>query len=233
MSSITRSVKFTATSDAAGDQLAEQLLKSAALVADLPGCELWLVHREDRPDVVWVTETWASREQCDAALAEPAVVAHIPHVIALLRESPQVVAETTPVGGARVVAGRRGARAVSILDEEDLSIRYGLQDTGESRYVREQLGAVQVGLTHYRLKPGRRQGFAHRHAIVEEVYVAIAGEGRIKVDDELFELRPLDAVRVAPASLRELEAGPDGLEAIAFGSHVPGDGEMSADWWPQ
>jgi hypothetical protein len=36
---------------------------------------------------------------------------------------------------------------------------------------------------------------------------------------------------VAPASARELEAGPNGLEVLAFGSHSPGDGEMVADWW--
>jgi hypothetical protein len=38
-------------------------------------------------------------------------------------------------------------------------------------------------------------------------------------------------VRVAPASTRELEAGDEGLEVLAFGTHVPGDGEMVADWW--
>jgi hypothetical protein len=30
---------------------------------------------------------------------------------------------------------------------------------------------------------------------------------------------------------RELEAGPNGLEVLAFGSHSPGDGELVADWW--
>ena len=28
-----------------------------------------------------------------------------------------------------------------------------------------------------------------------------------------------------------LEAGPNGLEVLAFGSHAPGDGELVADWW--
>lgn len=81
-------------------------------------------------------------------------------------------------------------------------------------------------MTHYRLRPGRRQGWAHRHRAAEEIYVALSGSGRIRVDDALLELGPLDAVRVAPGSQRELEAGPDGLEVLAFGSHVPGDGEM-------
>jgi hypothetical protein len=54
---------------------------------------------------------------------------------------------------------------------------------------------------------------------------------RIEVGEELFELRSLDAIRVAPASARELEAGPNGLEVLALGSHSPGDGELVADWW--
>jgi hypothetical protein len=95
-------------------------------MADVPGCELWLVQRNlDDPGMIRVTEMWASRRHCDAA----------------------------------------------------------------------------------------------------------SGSGHIKVDDQRFELRPRDAVRVAPASARELEAGPDGLEVLAFGSHYPGDGEMVADWW--
>ena len=67
--------------------------------------------------------------------------------------------------------------------------------------------------------------------LAEAIYVALSGSGRIKVDEERFELRSLDAIRVAPASARELEAGPNGLEVLAFGSHSPGDGELVADWW--
>ena len=36
-------------------------------------------------------------------------------------------------------------------------------------------------------------------------------------------------VAEAPGSARELQAGRDGLEVLAFGSHVPGDGEMVSD----
>lgn len=57
----------------------------------------------------------------------------------------------------------------------------------------------------------------------------LRGSGRIKVDDEPFELRPLDPVRVARGSAREMEAGLDGLEVLR--SHSPGDGRMVADWW--
>jgi quercetin dioxygenase-like cupin family protein len=59
----------------------------------------------------------------------------------------------------------------------------------------------------------------------------LSGSGRVKVDEEIVELRPRDVVRVAPASVREFEAGPDGMELLATGTHVEGDGEMLQEWW--
>ena len=64
----------------------------------------------------------------------------------------------------------------------------------------------------------------------ERFWGELSGSGRIKVDEDRFDLEALDAVRVAPGSARELEAGADGLEVLAFGAHVPGDGEMVTDW---
>jgi hypothetical protein len=51
----------------------------------------------------------------------------------------------------------------------------------------------------------------------EEIYVVLAGSGRINLDGEIVELRPLDAIRVAPEVARAFEAGPDGLEILVFG----------------
>jgi quinol monooxygenase YgiN/mannose-6-phosphate isomerase-like protein (cupin superfamily) len=236
MTPMTRTATFRARGGR-GAQLAERLLRAASLMADVPGCELWLVQRDlDDPDTIRVTEMWASRQHCDAALNLPGVEKNAAQVMDLL-DGPPEVADGEPLGGARMLRGLTGATAFSILDAPDLSKdtqlleRYDLDDVGEARYIREHLGAVQTGLKHYQLRSGRRQGWAHRHMVAEEIYVAVSGSGRIKVDDELFELRPRDAVRVAPASARELEAGPDGLEVLAFGSHSPGDGEMVADWW--
>jgi quercetin dioxygenase-like cupin family protein len=195
---------------------------------------MWLVHRDQaEPDLVRVNEIWAHREQADAARELSGVSETAARIHELLRAEP-VVVDGEALGGARVVRGMAGATRFSILDAPDLSkdsellSRYGLEEVGEARYVREPLGAVQIGLTHYRLRPGKPQGFAHRHSVVEEIYVALSGSGRIVVDNEPFELQPLDAVRVAPASARELQAGPDGLEVLAFGSHSPGDGQMVA-----
>jgi quinol monooxygenase YgiN/mannose-6-phosphate isomerase-like protein (cupin superfamily) len=236
MTPMTRTATFRAR-DGRGAQLAERLLHAASLMAAVPGCELWLVQRDlDDADMIRVTEMWASRQHCDAALNLPGVGKNAAQVMGLLDRPPEV-ADGEPLGGARMLRGSTGATAFSILDAPDLSKdtqlleRYDLDDVGEARYIREHLDAVQTGLTHYRLRSGRRQGWAHRHGVAEEIYVALSGSGRIKVDEELFELRSLDAIRVAPASARELEAGPNGLEVLAFGSHSPGDGELVADWW--
>jgi quercetin dioxygenase-like cupin family protein len=63
------------------------------------------------------------------------------------------------------------------------------------------------------------------------VYVVLGGNGRVKLDDEVFDVDALDAVRVSPEVARAFEAGPDGLELIAFGPHHDADGEPVEDSW--
>ena len=59
----------------------------------------------------------------------------------------------------------------------------------------------------------------------------IGGHGRMKLDDEIVEVKRLDAIRVPPGTARAFEAGDEGLEFIAFGPHHPGDGEPVDDPW--
>jgi len=61
--------------------------------------------------------------------------------------------------------------------------------------------------------------------------VILSGTGKVKLGDAVFEVRPLDAIRLAPEVARAFEAGPDGLEFLAFGPHCPGDGEPVDDQW--
>jgi mannose-6-phosphate isomerase-like protein (cupin superfamily) len=119
----------------------------------------------------------------------------------------------------------------NLRDVEDSAVRHGLSEMQEARFPAGDLGADQTGLNFLVVKPGRREAFAHRHRTAEEIYVVLAGSGRVKLDDELVELAPLDAVRVGPGITRAFEAGPDGLEVLIFGPHVEGDGEMVADFW--
>jgi mannose-6-phosphate isomerase-like protein (cupin superfamily) len=118
-----------------------------------------------------------------------------------------------------------------LRDVDDSAVQYGLSDTQEARFARRDLAAEQTGVSHLIIKPRRREAFAHRHREAEEVYVVLAGSGRVKLDDELVDLIELDAVRVGPGTARQLEAGPNGLEVLIFGSHVEGDVEQVPDFW--
>ena len=114
----------------------------------------------------------------------------------------------------------------NLREVEDSAVKYGLSNTQEARFPREDLSAEQTGVNYLIIKPGQREAFAHRHREAEEVYVVLAGSGRVKLDDELVDLMRLDAVRVSPGTARSFEAGPDGLEVLIFGPRVEGDGEM-------
>jgi mannose-6-phosphate isomerase-like protein (cupin superfamily) len=124
-----------------------------------------------------------------------------------------------------------GHTLVNLADVDDAAQEAGLGDRWEARVARQDLDAEQTGLTHFRLHPGKRSPFAHRHRQAEEVYVILAGDGRVKLDDDFFDVRALDAIRVAPEVARAFEAGPHGLEFIAFGPHHDADGEPVADAW--
>jgi uncharacterized cupin superfamily protein len=123
--------------------------------------------------------------------------------------------------------------AVRNLKEiEDSAVKFGLSPQMESRFARKELGAETLGLSYQRLAPNVRQPFGHRHEQQEEVYVVLSGGGRVSLDDEVVEVRPWDAVRVAPETTRAFEAGPDGLELLAFGAHtVSTDVETVQDFW--
>jgi mannose-6-phosphate isomerase-like protein (cupin superfamily) len=114
---------------------------------------------------------------------------------------------------------------------QDSAAQHGLSDTQEARFPREDLEAEQTGMNYLIVKPGRREAFAHRHKTAEEIYVVLSGSGQVKLDDELVELAPLDAVRVGPGVTRAFEAGPDGLEVLIFGPRVESDSEPVSDFW--
>jgi mannose-6-phosphate isomerase-like protein (cupin superfamily) len=103
----------------------------------------------------------------------------------------------------------------------------------EARFARKHLDSLHLGVSLFRYGPGFKAPYGHRHREQEEAYVVIAGSGRMRLDDEIVELRQWDVVRVAPEVVRAFEGGPDGLELIAVGSDRPdgGDGEMVQDFW--
>ena len=120
----------------------------------------------------------------------------------------------------------------NLREIEDSAPGAGLAPGLEMRFGRKPLGAESSGLTYFRLAPAHRIPLGHRHAEQEETYVVLSGLVRVALDDEVRELGPWDAVRIAPATMRGLEAGPDGAEVLAFGAGPAGDGDTQPGWWP-
>jgi mannose-6-phosphate isomerase-like protein (cupin superfamily) len=104
----------------------------------------------------------------------------------------------------------------------------------EGRFSRSQLGSRDLGVSHWRYAPNLRNPMSHSHREQEEAYVVVAGSGRVRLEDEIRDIRQWDVIRVAPRVLRGFEAGPDGLELIAVGGPRPegGDGQLSDSPWP-
>jgi quercetin dioxygenase-like cupin family protein len=120
---------------------------------------------------------------------------------------------------------------VNLSDVDDAAPSNGFADRWEARVAGPGLEAEHTGMTHFRLRPGKRSPFSHRHFDAEEIYVVLSGSGCIKLDDRLQDVRPLDAIRVAPRVARAFEAGPDGLELLAVGPRHAGDGDPVDDPW--
>jgi uncharacterized cupin superfamily protein len=79
------------------------------------------------------------------------------------------------------------------------SNQMGIENTDLGR----QLEARQLGARLWRLKPGQAST-KHRHIDQEELYLLLEGSGRIRVNDDLLTLEPMDAVLVEPDSVRQL-----------------------------
>jgi mannose-6-phosphate isomerase-like protein (cupin superfamily) len=125
-----------------------------------------------------------------------------------------------------------GYTIVNLMELENRAGEGG--PTMEARFARTAIESEHVGVSHFRYAPGRRSNRGHSHTEQEEVYVVLSGSGRVKLDDELVDVRPWDVVRVAPGTFRGFAAGPEGLELLAIGSDRPegGDGVQSDDdWW--
>ncbi len=117
-------------------------------------------------------------------------------------------------------------------DVEDSAPGFGLAPPLEARFARRALGCEQVAVAYERLDPNSRTPFGHKHARQEEIYVVIGGSGRVKIEDDIHDLRLWDTVRVGPDTMRNFEAGPDGLEVLAFGGPIGDDDSTIVQaWW--
>lgn len=125
-----------------------------------------------------------------------------------------------------------GYTIVNLKEVEDQAPKFGLSPDLEARFARVALDAELIGLTYQRLAPNFRVPWGHTHKTQEEVFVVISGTLRVKVGDDIHELKPWDAIRVSKETARGFEAGPEGAEFIAIGAPGgPGDAVNVEDWW--
>jgi len=122
---------------------------------------------------------------------------------------------------------------MKLTDVKDSAPEFGLGEVQEARFAKGELDAAKTGVSYFDVKPNQRSPFGHRHEKAEEVYVVIAGSGRMKLDDEIIEVSELDAIRVAPEVVRAFESGPDGIRVLAMGARHDGDGEIIQGWWDE
>jgi mannose-6-phosphate isomerase-like protein (cupin superfamily) len=103
----------------------------------------------------------------------------------------------------------------------------------EARFARKHIDSEHLGVSYFRYAPGFHPPGGHSHREQEEAYVVVGGSGRLKLDDEIVDVRKWDVIRVSPEVVRAFEGGPDGLEIVAVGADRPegGDGVRVPDFW--
>jgi mannose-6-phosphate isomerase-like protein (cupin superfamily) len=110
---------------------------------------------------------------------------------------------------------------------------------GEMRMFAGPIGAEQVAFT-YRVMPpstGGKGSYGHSHKNQEEIYFVISGTLQFKLGDDVIDVGPKTAVRVAPSTVRSVwNEGPADAELIICSTIVDdpqGETELHEDFWPE
>ena len=120
----------------------------------------------------------------------------------------------------------------NLRNVENMAPKFDMPSEMKARFARTPLEGKSLGLSLFTLDPGFRIPFGHKHEQQEEVYVVVRGSGRVKVEDEIVELGQWDAIRFDTGTMRNMEAGPEGMEYVAFGAgDDPQEVEMAPGWW--
>lgn len=118
----------------------------------------------------------------------------------------------------------------NLREVKDVAPDGGVSDYIEARFAHEDLDSERSGISYQVMKAGQRQPFAHKHGEMEEIYVVVSGSGRVKLDDQVEDVGPFDAVRIAPSVVRAFEAGDEDLVVLVFSPRAKGDAEVIQDF---
>ncbi len=120
--------------------------------------------------------------------------------------------------------GERPATIVNLADVEP-------QRLERPRVVRirrnlgRAVGSLSTGLQHVEVAPGKESTAQHCHTLEEEIFIVLAGEGSLILDEDVTAVRPGTVVaRPAGTGVAHVfRAGPPGLTYLAYGPREPGD----------
>jgi uncharacterized cupin superfamily protein len=115
----------------------------------------------------------------------------------------------------------RPAGIVTLADGECYELPTGAVDVG----LGDAAGSIETGISHMTLPPGAEGYVPHCHSAEEELFVVLAGAGRVALGDESADVREGSVVS-RPAGTRvphSFQAGGDGLVYLAYGTRDPND----------
>jgi uncharacterized cupin superfamily protein len=101
---------------------------------------------------------------------------------------------------------------------------------GRRKQIRQALGVTAFGINQYESPPGfETRKHDELDSGQEEVYVGLAGQGVIRIEDEEVDFGPGRYVFVPPELTRQVVAGPEGLSYLVVGSS-PGAYAPRHEW---
>lgn len=127
-----------------------------------------------------------------------------------------------------------GFTVKNLKEVENQGVKFGIDENEiELRMAKDPLECEQCGISYLKLGKNYRVPWGHNHKTQEEVFILISGSARMKVEDEVIEMAPFTAVRVAREAMRGYEAGPEGAELLVIGAPRTGGGDADIEqgWW--
>src|SRR5436190_23871322 len=109
---------------------------------------------------------------------------------------------------------------------------------GEMRMMTYEVDAEKVAFTWRRMPPktGGKGSYGHRHKEAEEIYFVVDGTLQFKLEDEVIDVGPGNAVLVPPHVVRSVwnDSDADAVVIIVSNrvSDPRGDAEPVPDFWP-
>lgn len=124
---------------------------------------------------------------------------------------------------------------VPVANVPDQAADVGMDpDHFEIRFMREALDLQNFAVTFERFGGAWHPARGHRHTVQEEVYFLISGRAQAKFGDEVIDLEPWTAVRVAPETARAFRAAGEEdavFVTIAAPQAALDDVEFIQDYW--